>query len=63
MTEDIAYLEPYNRHRQIVPVEYSIPNTDQAGFLAPNSSLLGSVYVGQNSSVMYGAVLDGSTCW
>lgn len=58
-TDDIAYLEPHNRHRNVVPFYFQKPNLSEDAFISPNCTIIGNVYVDQYSSVWYGCTLDG----
>jgi len=61
ITGSKKYLEPFSRHRQIMPLANIIPNSEAAVFIAPTASVIGSVNLHQNSSVWYGTVLRGDT--
>ena len=57
--KDIAYLEPINRHRNILHIEhYSLALSSSAN-IAPNATVYGNVYLGQQSYVGFGAIVDG----
>ncbi|CAG9332424.1 unnamed protein product [Blepharisma stoltei] len=58
MTDDVAYLEKYSRHRKLMPIYELWPSYGNS-FIAPNASLVGEVLVGNNCAVWYGAVLKG----
>ena len=58
LTRDVAYMEKYSRHRKLMPLDQLWPSHG-ASFIAPSSSLIGQVQVGNNSSVWYGVVLRG----
>ena len=60
MVSDVSYLEPYNRHRNVVPVNYITPNISSDSFISPNSMVSGSSFVDSHSSIWYGSVLDGA---
>ena len=45
----------------IVEIGDSTPKTDPTSWVAPNATLVGSVTIGANASVFYGAVLRGDT--
>ena len=59
LTKDIAYLELTSRHRNRMNIYDLVPRVFNQTFLAPNSTLIGEVVVGANSSVWYGASLRG----
>jgi len=56
---DIAPLEPYNRHRNLVPVDFETPTVSDKSFISPNCTLYGNCFVEDNASVWYGSTLDG----
>lgn len=56
MTDDVAYLERYSRHRKLYPLHEIWPSHGRS-FIAPNASLVGEVQVGNNCAIWYGAVL------
>lgn len=57
--KDIAFLEPINRHRNILNIEdYSLAISKSTS-IAPNATVYGDVSIGQNSYVGFGAVVDG----
>jgi carbonic anhydrase/acetyltransferase-like protein (isoleucine patch superfamily) len=58
------YEDHLSRHRQLFPLLISgRPVLHQhIAYVAPCATLIGSVYVGRNSSIWYGAVLRGDTC-
>ena len=58
MTRDVAYMEKYSRHRKLMPIDQLWPSHGKS-FIAPSSSLIGEVQVGNDSSVWYGVVLRG----
>jgi len=45
----------------IVPFDNVTPTIDPTGWVAPNATLVGSVSIGANASVFYGAVIRGDT--
>jgi len=58
MTRDVAFRERYSRHRKLFNLDQIHP-THGKSFIAPNSTLIGEVQVGNDCSVLYGAVLRG----
>ena len=60
MNNDVAHIVSMNmsRHRKIMPIYDMIPDVKDA-WIAPNATLVGSVYVSKYASVWYGAVLRG----
>jgi carbonic anhydrase/acetyltransferase-like protein (isoleucine patch superfamily) len=51
------YREPLSRHRQLMNIGLKKPVFEDNVFIAPNASVIGSVQLGANTSVGYGAVL------
>jgi carbonic anhydrase/acetyltransferase-like protein (isoleucine patch superfamily) len=52
-----------SRHRTIMPLlRRGTPQVDPVAFIAPCSSIIGSVVIGSESSIWYGAVLRGDNC-
>jgi UDP-3-O-[3-hydroxymyristoyl] glucosamine N-acyltransferase len=59
LEKDIAYLEPINRHRNILNIEdYSLALSKSAS-IAPNATVYGNVSIAHGSYVGFGAVVDG----
>lgn len=58
-THDIAYKENFNRHRNILPFIYQIPEISPSAYIAPNATVFGSVFIGRNSYIAFGAVARG----
>ncbi|CAG9312217.1 unnamed protein product [Blepharisma stoltei] len=54
-----AYLENYVRSLRNIPTETHIPDLGSAKFIAPNTSIIGDVKFGKNSSLWYGSVARG----
>eukprot|EP00960_Hanusia_phi_P061062 764719-Hanusia_phi.AAC.1 len=54
-------LEGYriHRHRVSLPIGTLMPDIAQGTFVAPNSTIVGDVTLGDNSTVYYGAVIRG----
>ena len=59
--DDIAYLEPLNRHRNILPLFAQHPIIAQSTYVAPNCTIIGDVFVGRNSYFGFGSVAHGSS--
>jgi carbonic anhydrase/acetyltransferase-like protein (isoleucine patch superfamily) len=62
--DPVIYEDHLSRHRQLFPLLISgrpviHPNI---AYIAPCATLIGSVFVGKNTSIWYGAVLRGDTC-
>ncbi|KAL4486503.1 hypothetical protein ABPG72_018457, partial [Tetrahymena utriculariae] len=57
LEQDISCYEPLSRHRNILPIYDLVPTFYHSTFIAPNSSLIGAVYLGQNTVVGYGSTL------
>jgi len=53
---DPAYLEPYNRHRNVVPTNYTAPTLSENAFISENCTIYGHAFVDEHSSIWYGAV-------
>jgi gamma-carbonic anhydrase len=62
--DPVIYEDHLSRHRQLFPMLIcGRPVLHQhIAYVAPCATLIGSVYVGQNSSIWYGAVLRGDAC-
>ncbi|GAM26691.1 hypothetical protein SAMD00019534_098660 [Acytostelium subglobosum LB1] len=56
-----AYIEKLNRHSRVMPFRGNIAHLGREAFIAPNSSVIGSVRIGHQSSVWYNTVLRGDT--
>eukprot|EP00735_Rhodelphis_limneticus_P014720 TRINITY_DN87_c0_g1::TRINITY_DN87_c0_g1_i1::g.14790::m.14790 TRINITY_DN87_c0_g1::TRINITY_DN87_c0_g1_i1::g.14790 ORF type:complete len:328 (+),score=50.15,sp/Q9FWR5/GCA1_ARATH/49.57/9e-79,Hexapep/PF00132.19/0.0002,Hexapep/PF00132.19/5.3,Hexapep/PF00132.19/7.5e-06,Hexapep/PF00132.19/2.9e-06,Hexapep_2/PF14602.1/77,Hexapep_2/PF14602.1/2.3e+02,Hexapep_2/PF14602.1/0.37,Hexapep_2/PF14602.1/0.011 TRINITY_DN87_c0_g1_i1:70-984(+) len=54
-----AYRESLCRHRTVMNLFSQKPQIENASFIAPSASLIGSVKIGNKSSVWYGSVLRG----
>jgi len=55
----LAFKEQLSRHRRLMPLFDKVPSVGTGTFVAPSASIIGSVSIGKNSSVWYGAVLRG----
>jgi gamma-carbonic anhydrase len=62
--DPVMYEDHLSRHRHLFPLLASGRPVihPSVAYLAPCSTLIGSVFVGKNSSIWYGAVLRGDTC-
>lgn len=58
-TKDIAYLEPINRHRNILNIDDYRLAISPSVSVAPNATIYGNVAIGQDTYVGFGAVVDG----
>lgn len=58
-TGDIAYLEPLNRHRNVLPLLGQHPILPKSVYVAPNATVIGSVYAGRNTYFGFGSVAQG----
>lgn len=52
-------MEPFNRHRNILPVGNRIPQISQSAYIAPNATVYGDVFIGKNSYFAFGSVARG----
>ena len=59
MVKDIAYLEPINRHRNILNIWSYRLALSPSTHVAPNATVFGNVSLAQNVYVGFGAVVDG----
>ena len=50
-----------SRHRRLMPLFDRSPSVGAGTFVAPSASVIGSVTIGKNSAVWYGAVLRGAS--
>lgn len=65
-----AFVDPFykfndtlSRHRTIMPLlRRGTPQVDPSAFVAPCSSIIGSVEIGPECSIWYGAILRGDNC-
>ncbi len=46
-------------HPFSLPKPWSLPDLSKATFVAPNATVLGQVYLGEGTSIWYGAILRG----
>lgn len=59
LEKDIAFLEPINRHRNILNIEDYTLALSKSAHVAPNATVFGDVSIAQGSYVGFGAVVDG----
>jgi gamma-carbonic anhydrase len=59
LSRDIAYLEPINRHRNILNIENYPLALSPSASIAPNATIYGNVALAQDTYVGFGAVVDG----
>ena len=59
LTRDIAYLEPINRHRNILNIEHYSLALAPSTYIAPNATVFGDVSMARDGYVGFGAVVDG----
>ncbi|CAM9571448.1 unnamed protein product, partial [Discosporangium mesarthrocarpum] len=52
-------MEPFSRHRKIMPLGDDKPTVAADAWVAPSAALVGKVDVGSTASVWYGAVIRG----
>ena len=56
---DIAYLEPLNRHRNILSLYDRNPEISASAYIAPNATVVGNVFIGSNSYLGFGSIAKG----
>mmetsp|Transcript_12359 Transcript_12359/g.26528 ORF Transcript_12359/g.26528 Transcript_12359/m.26528 type:complete len:252 (-) Transcript_12359:101-856(-) len=56
---DISYADPLSRHKEVRAIFDKIPSVAKGCFIAPTATVVGSVKIGSNSNVWYGAVVKG----
>ncbi|KYR02841.1 trimeric LpxA-like domain-containing protein [Tieghemostelium lacteum] len=54
-----AYVEKLNRHARVSVFKENIPFLGNSSFIAPNSSVIGNVSIGDKTSIWYNTVLRG----
>jgi carbonic anhydrase/acetyltransferase-like protein (isoleucine patch superfamily) len=59
LTRDVAHLEPLNRHRNILNLYDRQPTLSSTSYVAPNATVIGSVYAASNTVISFGATLKG----
>eukprot|EP01027_Heterolobosea_sp_BB2_P020735 GEZU01029615.1.p1 GENE.GEZU01029615.1~~GEZU01029615.1.p1 ORF type:complete len:260 (-),score=56.86 GEZU01029615.1:386-1165(-) len=59
MQGDLGHLEQLNRHRRVMKYMGKIPVIGNGVFIAPSAHVIGSVTLGNGSSVWYNSVLRG----
>lgn len=55
-SHDIAHLEPFNRHRNILNFYQQHPQIAGSAYVAPNATVAGDVFVGPNSYFGFSSV-------
>ena len=50
-----------NRHATVLPMRHNVPSLDKTSWVAPSGMVSGSVTLGENSSVWYGAIVRGKS--
>ena len=60
-TNDIAHMEPFNRHRNIMSFYQQHPQIAGSAYVAPNATVAGDVFVGPNSYFGFSSVAIGLT--
>jgi len=56
---DVAHLEPLNRHRNILNLYDRQPALSSSTYVAPNATVIGSVYAAANTYISFGATVKG----
>jgi acetyltransferase-like isoleucine patch superfamily enzyme len=59
MVNDIAYLEPLSRHRNIMSLYNRHPEISPSAYIAPNATVYGYVFVGAGSYFGFGSLAKG----
>lgn len=59
LVNDIAYLEPLNRHRNLLSIEEHSLAISPSTHIAPNATVYGTVFFARDGYVGFGAVVDG----
>lgn len=59
LTKDIAFLEPINRHRNVLNIDMYCLAISPSASIAPNATVYGNVSLAQDTYVGFGAVVDG----
>ncbi len=59
LSKDIAFLEPINRHRNILNIERYRLAISPSARVAPNATVYGNVSLAQDTYIGFGAVVDG----
>nr|AAS48195.1 mitochondrial NADH:ubiquinone oxidoreductase 27 kDa subunit [Chlamydomonas reinhardtii] len=54
-----SFEEKLNRHATVLPMRHNVPSLDKTSWVAPSGMVSGSVTLGENSSVWYGAIVRG----
>lgn len=56
---DIAYLEPLSRHRNILSLFGRNPEISNSANIGPNATVIGNVFIGPNSYIGFGTIIKG----
>lgn len=56
---DIACFETYSRHRNILPLHEQQPVVSSSAYIAPNATIVGDVFVANDSYFGFGSVAQG----
>lgn len=56
---DVANLEPLNRHRNILALYNQPPTLSSTTYVAPNATVVGSVYAAANTYISFGTTVKG----
>lgn len=59
LQKDIAYLEPINRHRNVLNLEEYQHSISNSVHIAPSATVYGNVSIARDSYIGFGAVVDG----
>ncbi|PNH08923.1 Gamma carbonic anhydrase 3, mitochondrial [Tetrabaena socialis] len=54
-----SFEEKLSRHASVLPMRYNVPSLAKSSWVAPSGMVAGSVTLGENSSVWYGAIVRG----
>lgn len=57
--DDISYLEPLSRHRNVLSLYGQHPVIAKSAYVAPNATVFGDVYIARNSYIGFGSVANG----
>ena len=55
--KDVAHSEPLNRHRNILNIYDRQPALSNSTYVAPNATVIGSVYAASNTVISFGATV------
>jgi UDP-3-O-[3-hydroxymyristoyl] glucosamine N-acyltransferase len=57
--KDIAFMEPLNRHRNILAINGVTPIISSSAYVAPNATVYADVFIAHDSYIGFGAVVQG----